>query len=419
MLNLDCTVTSRAIHLMLQSQKRNFMNKLLLLLLLYIILPLNIMAENISTLFERIVESDLYNSQIEAIETNIQNKKASLYNDGWTIGGGTAYPSFNNNNKGMEYQLSIGKNIMLHHSQLKKLLQHRNKYAKMLKNVKKNQLKALIFRLYGLYCITMESLQTKGKLAAIYDTLNIQLKKGVAFGEFSSNKAIMVNLAFQNLILQISQMESQLQIYEAKIKSFIPFNGQFKCENYKFNLKKLFAPESSVYFDLLQRQKLTALSTLNVASNKLQSVNVNMSYSRSLGIDGYTMNLSVPLSFDNTRYEAHKSSTMHNYSSLNYQIAFFKKRYKEQTKALKARLNIYKENFSKIDTSIKNDSYELIKQSNLRFHVGEESLLGILKATQTQLQIVNTILQFKLQRQIAISNYLYNYAINPQGVLQK
>ena len=393
------------------------MNKLLLLL--YIILPFALMAENISTLFERATQSDLYHSQIETIETNIQNKKASLYNDGWTIGGGTTYASFDNGNKGVEYQLSIGKDIMLHHSQLNQLLQSRKKYATMLKKVKENQLKALIFRLYGAYCITMDSLQTKGELVAIYDTLNIQIKKGVALGEFSSNKAIMANLSFQNLILEISKIESQLQEYEAKIKSLVPFNGQFECENHRLNLEQLFTSESSVYSDLLQKQKQTALSRLDVASNKLQSVNVNMSYSRELDIHRYTVNLSVPLSFDNTGYEANRASSIHNYSALNYQIDSFTKHYKEDTKALKTRLNIYKEHVSKTEESIKNDSYKLIKQSNLRFQAGEESLIEILKATQIQLQIVDTILQFKQQRHSAVSSYLYNYAINPQGVLQK
>ena len=393
------------------------MNKLLLLL--YVVLPLTVTAENISTLFERVTQSDLYNSQTQTIEKNMQNTKASLYNDGWTIGGGTTYATFDSGNKGMEYQLVIGKDIMIHHSQLKELLHNSENYAKMLKKVKENQLKALIFRLYDEYCITMDSLQTKGELVSIYDTLDTQIKKGVELGEFSSNKSIMANLAFQNLILEISKIESQLQEYEIKIKSLVPFNGQFQCENYTLNVNKLFAPESSVYFDLLQQQKQTALNTLDIASNKLQSMNVNMAYAKELDTQRYTLNFSVPLSFDNTRYEANKASTMHNYSALNYQITSFAKRYKEETKALKTRLNIYKEHVSKTEKSIRNNSNKLIKQSNLRFKAGEESLIEILKATQIQLEIVDTILQFKQQRHRAVSDYLYNYAINPQGVLQK
>lgn len=400
-----------------QLLKRTFMNKLLLWFC--ILLPFTAMAEDISTLFERVTQSDLYNSKTETIEKNIQATKASLYNDGWSIGGGTTYAAFDSGDKGMEYQLVVGKNIMVHHSQLNTLLQNSKNYAKMLKKVKENQIKALIFRLYGEYCITMDSLQTKGELAAIYDTLDTQIQKGVNLGEFSSNKAIMANLSFQNLILEISKIESQLQEYEAKIKSLVPFNGQFECENHTLNLDKLFAPESSVYFDLLQQQKQTALSTLDVASNKLQSVNVNMAYTKELDTQRYTLNFSVPLSFDNTRYEANRASSMHNYSALNYQIISFAKRYKEETKALKTRLNIYKEHVSKTEKSIKKDSNLLIKQSNLRFKAGEESLIEILKATQTQLQIVDTILQFKQQRHRAVSDYLYNYAINPQGVLQK
>jgi len=387
--------------------------------LLYIILPIIVSAEDISTLFEHVVHSDLYNSKTETIEKNIQNTKASLYNDGWSVGGGTTYASFDNGNKGMEYRLSIGKDIMLHHSQLDKLLQNKNKYAIMLKKVKENQLKALIFRLYGEYCITMDSLQTKGELVAIYDTLDTQIQKGVKLGEFSSNKAIMANLAFQNLILEISKIESQLQEYEAKIKSIVPFNGQYQCKKNTLNLNKLFTPESSVYFDLLQQQKQAVLSRLDIDSNQLQSFNVNMAYSKELDTKRYTLNFSVPLSFDNTRYEANRASSMHNYSALNYQIISFAKRYKEETKALKTRLNIYKEHVSKTEKSIKEDSHLLIKQSNLRFKAGEESLIEILKATQTQLQIVDTILQFKQQRHRAVSDYLYNYAINPQGVLQK
>jgi len=387
--------------------------------LLYIILPIIVSAEDISTLFEHVVHSDLYNSKTETIEKNIQNTKASLYNDNWSIGGGTTYAAFDSGEKGMEYQLVIGKNIMVHNSQLNELLQKNKNYAQMLKKVKENQLKALIFRLYGEYCITMDSLQTKGELVAIYDTLDTQIQKGVKLGEFSSNKAIMANLAFQNLILEISKIESQLQEYEAKIKSIVPFNGQYQCKKNTLNFNKLFSPESSVYFDLLQQQKQAVLSRLDIDSNQLQSFNVNMAYSKELDTKRYTINFSVPLSFDNTRYEANRASSMHNYSALNYQIISFSKRYKEETKALKTRLNIYKEHVSKTEKSIKKDSNQLIKQSNLRFKAGEESLIEILKATQTQLQIVDTILQFKQQRHRAVSDYLYNYAINPQGILQK
>ena len=389
------------------------------LLLLYTLLPFTVMAEDIFTLFGRVTQSDLYNSKREIIEKNIQATKASLYNDGWSIGGGTTYAKFDGGDKGMEYQLVVGKDIMMHHSQLNALLQNSKNYAKILKKVKENQIKALIFRLYGEYCITMDSLQTKGELAAIYDTLDKQIQKGVELGEFSSNKAIMVNLEFQNLILEISKIESQLQEYEAKIKSLIPFNGQFECKKHTLNLDKLFAPESSVYFDLLQQQKQSALSKLDVASNKLQSVNVNMAYTKELDTQRYTVNLSVPLSFDNTQYEANRASSMHNYSALNYQTISFSKRYTEETRALKTRLSIYKEHVSKTEKSIKKDANLLIQQSNLRFKAGEESLIEILKATQTQLQIVDTILQFKQQRHRAVSDYLYNYAINPQGVLQK
>jgi outer membrane protein TolC len=124
----------------------------------------------------------------------------------------------------------------------------------------------------------------------------------------------------------------------------------------------------------------------------------------------------MPLTFDNTQYEAKKARAAHNYSSLNYEISSFKKRYEEETKALKTRLNVYKVHVSATEESIRVSSDKLIRQSNLRFKAGEESLIEILKATETKLQMIDTILQLKLKRHEAVSNYLYNYAIDPQGV---
>lgn len=388
------------------------------ILVLCIILPLIAAADDIVTLFDRVTQSDLYNSQKETIEKELQNKRAALYSDGWSIGGGTTYADFDSGENGMEYQLTLSKEIMIHSSQLATLFKQNKNYAQILKKVKENRLKALIFRLYGQYCITMDSLQTKGELAATYDLLNTQIQKGVELGEFSSNKAIMSKLQYQNIILEISKLESRLQEYEAQIKSLVEFDGQFECGNHSLDFNKLFLPESSAYIDLLQKQKEAARTTLDVASNKLRTASADLSYTQELDTQRYTLNLTLPLSYDNTQYEANKASALHNYTALNYRIKALLKRYKEETEALKTRLNIYHEHVSKTEASIKQDSSTLIYQSGLRFKAGEESLIEMLKATQTRLQIAETILLFKQQRHQAVSDYLYNYAINPQGVLK-
>jgi hypothetical protein len=206
------------------------MNKFILFICF--ILPISLFGEDMFTLFERISQSDVYKNQTQTIDATLQNTKASLYNDSWSVGAGVTYADFDDgSNAGAEYQLVIGKDVMLNNSKINKLLKHNSNYSQILKLVKKNQLKALIVRLYGDYCITMDALQAKGELAVVYDTINSQIKKGVELGEFPSNKSIMANLAFQNLILEISKVESQLQDYEAKIKSIVEFDGQFECRS--------------------------------------------------------------------------------------------------------------------------------------------------------------------------------------------
>ena len=52
----------------------------------------------------------------------------------------------------------------------------------------------------------------------------------------------------------------------------------------------------------------------------------------------------------------------------------------------------------------------------MRFRAGEESLISMLKATETKLQMIETILELKIDRHNAVAKYMYDYAIDPKGV---
>ncbi len=80
------------------------------------------------------------------------------------------------------------------------------------------------------------------------------------------------------------------------------------------------------------------------------------------------------------------------------------------------RLEIYTKYLKTSDKLIRDSSNTLIKQSNMRFRAGEESLISMLKATETKLQMIETILELKIDRHNAVAKYMYDYAIDPKGV---
>ena len=59
----------------------------------------------------------------------------------------------------------------------------------------------------------MNASQAKGELALVYEEVQNQIDKGVKFGEFDDSKATMAHLTYQNLDLEISKLETELEIH--------------------------------------------------------------------------------------------------------------------------------------------------------------------------------------------------------------
>jgi len=384
--------------------------------LFILLLPIFAMAETLDVLYDKVQMSNLYKSKAEAINASYENKKASYYEDSWSIGAMGGYADVKDgSDAGGEYGVSLGKDFRLGYSKVDKLLKQSGKYYSLKAKAQENRLKVRLWQLYGNYCTTMDALQAKAELAFVYDEIQKHIQKGVDYGEFDSGKAIMAKLSSENLNLQISKLENAVQNYEAQIKVIVPFDGQFECRHIKPDLYKLFDPAYSALWPMLENRVESSKTELNLAEQTATSVNVNATYTNEIDTNRYMINLSVPLNYG-SKNEAKRAAAMSNAASASYELEAFRNSYRYESSALKSRLDIYTKYLTSTESTIQKSANLLVKQSNMRFKAGEESFISMLKATETKLQMIETILELKMDRRNAVAQYMYEYAIDPNGV---
>lgn len=387
--------------------------------IVWMLIPLLLSAEPLTTLFKRVEQSDLYKSKSEAIDAELAQKRASLYSDGWRVGSDIGFADVKDgSDQGVEYALTVGKDFMLNGSKIETLLKQAHLYSDMRKAIEKNRLKVRLWRLYGNYCITQQALQAKEELATIYHQMSQYIDKGVRFGEFDAGKAIMAHLTLENLTLQISDLKSQQENLKAQINAIVPFDGHFTCHALRPDFLKLFNPDYSALLPLLQRGVQTSKEMVELSQNKTPSLGIDTTYSNELDTRRYMLSLSLPLAFG-TNNEAQRVAALHSYAAARYELQAFRRQYLADTQALKKRLRIYTDHVAKSEDSIRLSLNTLIEQSHMRFMAGEESFIAMLKAAETKLQMIETVIDLKTKRHTAVSNYLYNYAIDPESILIK
>ena len=374
-------------------------------------------AESLESLLAKVAESPIYQSRIASIEAERYGLEAETRPDGWYIGTEGSYADLKDgSDSGREWGISIGRTFRLKGSAVEALFKRSEAYSRMRRRVALHRLRAKLWYLYRRYCLTYKTIEAKGELGVIYDEMARHIDKGVRFGEFDASKSIMAHLALENLNLQIAELDSRLKEYEAQIEAIVPFDGQFDCRPVRPDLGTLFEPSHSALWPMLNSRVDKAKEALSVASTRLPSMGVEGSYTDELDTRRYTLSLSIPLAFG-AKSDAGRAAAMHTYEAARQELEAFKNRYAQQTRALKQRLDIYLRHVKSAERTIALSADTLIEQSRMRFKAGEESLIGMLKAAETKLQMIETILDLKQSRLEAVYRYLDEYAVDPQGVM--
>ncbi|MBD3842954.1 MAG: TolC family protein [Campylobacterales bacterium] len=258
-------------------------------------------------------------------------------------------------------------------------------------------------------------MQSKAELSSLYSQIQEHMQKGAEYGEFDNSKVIMSNLALESLNLELSKLENLVQAYEAQIKILVDFDGQFECKNLEVSQEKLFDPEYSALWDVLESNVEKNKAELQVNEQYFDKLSLEAKYTDEIDTNRYTIALSVPLNLGEQN-EAKRALNMKQISAANYELEALRDQYRHESSALKSRLDIYKKYLFSSEKTIIQNANELIKQSNMRFMAGEENFLSMIKATETKLSMIETILNLKLERHNAVAQYMYDYSVDPQGV---
>jgi len=374
-------------------------------------------AQELSYLFSKIKESPLFLKEKTALEAQYLQKKAESFNQNYRINVGTAYANPDDGSGKGELEIGIGRDFYLKKDVLKNYFTTQEEYFNFLQKVTLARLKVELWRLYGNYCIQMRALQAKGELGEVYDKVARHIDEGVRLGEFSASDSIMAHLALDNLNLQISELESELAEIEAKLRSMVvTFNGEFTCHNIKPDTNKLFYPQNSYLWQML-RSKEKALRSELALLRDVRDLGVDFTMSKEIDTKRAILALSLPL-YRGDGNKAQKRAVFKNLNSTIQTLHALEDSYAQESRALKQRLNIYFEHVSKTEDSIKLSANTLIEQSQMRFKAGEESLFGMLKAIETKLSMIETILDLKIRRHNAVADYMQKYAVEIERILK-
>jgi len=377
-----------------------------------------LLAQEISYLFSKVKESPFFLKEKTALEAQFLEKKAQPFNQNYRLNLSTGYAKPDDGSGKGEVEIGIGRDFYLKKDVLKNYFLTQEEYYNFLQKVTLAKLKGEIWRLYGNYCIKMKALQAKGSLGVVYDEIARHIDKGVRLGEFSASDSIMAHLALDNLNLQISELESELAEIEARLRSIIPtFNGDFLCtQHLKPNTDKLFYPQNSYLWKMLKSKQKALKSELALHRN-LRDIGVDLALSKEIDTTRAVVGISIPF-YKGVANEAQKKAILKNLHSAIQTLHALEDSYAQESRALKQRLNIYFEHVSKTEDSIKLSANTLIEQSQMRFKAGEESLFGMLKAIETKLSMIETILDLKIRRHNAVADYMQKYAVEIERILK-
>ncbi len=375
-------------------------------------------AQSLKDLYAEIEHSPLYQSRAEAIDAESAREASQRYSDGWSVGAdlARAFPK-EGAPSGSEYALTVGKEFNFERSALGRLLERNKSYHALRKRIELNRLKSRLFGLYGSLCIDAEALGAQRHLAAIYREMLKQIDTGVRFGEFDASKALMAHLALENLNLKIVETESRMEWLEGEISGIVSFDTPAECPVTEPTLDDLLDPESSAYAPLLGLRERVTKEALALSRSRIPKIGLSATYSDEIDTRRATIGLSLPLSLGKGS-EQMRAAALHDHTAARREKEALERSYRAASEALRKRLGLYTSKVERFEASIDLTTETLIEQSRMRFKAGEESFLSLLKAAETKLQMIETLIELKTKRHEAIVQFLDAYAVDPEGATQ-
>ena len=386
-------------------------------LLVVLSIPFLLFGQDIKTLFSKLPQTPQYKKIAAKVEAQFLRNRADTFSENYRLGISGAYAKPDEGGSGAEVEVGFGRDIFLNRSLLKSYYGSLSEIAADMKRMELARLKVKVWRLYGNYCIKMQALQAKGGLGVVYDEIARHIDKGVRLGEFSASDAIMAHLALDTLNLQISELESEVAELEASLRSVVAdFDGQYECFGMKPDTDTLFYPENSYLWGLLYKN-LESLKKRLKLQRSFRELGVDVSFSDEIDTKRGIVALSIPLN-KGSASEAKRAALSKEISATLHELQGLQESWAQESRALKQRLEIYIEHVSKTEESIKLSANTLIEQSRMRFRAGEESLFSMLKAIETKLNLIETILDLKLRRHNAVADYMQKYAVDIERILK-
>ncbi|MRI83238.1 MAG: hypothetical protein C6I00_02350 [Nitratiruptor sp.] len=385
--------------------------------LIWFLFALPLLAQDLLSLWSQIEEAPSYRQHSSKIEAQILTQQAQTFNANPRISLALGYGESDEGPGKMEYEVGIGRDLFVG-GDLKGYMRHSKRYGELIQLYEANRLKIELWRLYGRHCLIQESLQAKRKLRDLYAKMADHIETGVRLGEFGANEALMARLELRRLELELTQIAMELDRFASGIASLIPsFDGHFVCTLPPLDRKALFEPENSLAWRVYQERKLLLQRELDLRSKPIQTLGLDLTLAKELDAKRASLSLSIPLATSSSTKRA-KEAARKELLAAHYELERFTLEYRQERERLKRRLQLYQQRLQNLESSMEDLAQSLVEQSQKRFLAGEEGVLGLLKALESRLALVETILQTKLDHLEAIAEYMERYGIEIERVFR-
>lgn len=303
---------------------------------------------------------------------------------------------------GYEYAIGVSKTLMLGDVQeQERKITHLSNQAYLLEEEKnilnfRNGLK----NIYHNHCLDRMNYGSFGQSYREFVKLYKKKQKAYKYQEISKTELMQLEIEKNRLYAQLQEMKMQKDISKQKL---FMLSGIHYSKSSKFSCKDMYPIRSKVKLgkafklskEAYKKRIQSTQETLDRYSNKLDSIDLSVQYSKELDIDKYSVGFSLPLNFSSDKSEHQRIAAIHKNSAISYKHEQHMRESKSLLTQLKSELKIKAAMLKTLRSNYKNYKQKLLPLIKKSYNLGETSVIEYLLNRQKSYQLRQEIYRTK------------------------
>ena len=294
---------------------------------------------------------------------------------------------------GLEYEISFSKEFKLGNILELEQQQHRLNNQAYLLEQKRDiyRYNAYLKNAYHNYCLDEEYLTSFRDEVYTFTQLYRKKERAYSEDEISKTELLQLRLEKQRLNGELNRLGQKQQNSKVQLLGLTNFNiyESFSCQDlYPIQEEVVLNEESFALSQEAYSKRIESTQVgLNRYSQKIESIDVSMGYTKELDRDMYTMAISVPLNFSTRKSEYERASLLHQSSVLSLknqqrtehivaQVLLLQNALKEDYRAIEDQYSLIN-NYTLSLLPLIKKSYQYGESSVIEYLLSEQKLYGL------------------------------------------